>query len=79
MRLGYQPTHISVAKIMSVNHQTTGYLNWHIVEWCASVLLRLSNLDRECLLLKRGIQLDLFLVLVRTTCLAGACILGVCL
>ena len=31
MRLGYQPL-MCEAKIMLVNPQTTGYLNWHIAD-----------------------------------------------
>ena len=70
-------------EIMSVNPQTTGYLNWHIADTGNGKSVRLCCFGEvawvESAFCKHGIHLDLVLVLVRTTCFAGACISGISL
>ena len=68
---------------MSVNPQTTGYLNWHIAYTGNDQGVRVCCFGEvtwvDNAFCKQDIQVDLFLVLVRTTCFAGACISGVSL
>ena len=65
---------------MSVNPQTTGYLNRLVADTGNGKGVRLFCFGEvawvENAFYKHGIQLDLVLVLVRTTCFAGACISG---
>ena len=72
------------SEIMSINHQTTGYLNWHIADTGNGKCVRMCCSGDvawiENVFCKHGIQLGLvFKVLVTTTCFAGACISGVSL
>ena len=59
---------------MSVNPQTTGYLNWHIADTGNGKGVRPRRPS-----VSMAFSWILFLVLVRTTCFAGACISGVSL
>ena len=70
--------------IMSVNPQTTGYLNWHIADTGNGKGVRLCCFGEvawveNAFSVSMAFSWILFLVLARTTCFAGACISGVSL
>ena len=66
---------------MSVNPQTTGNLNWHIADTGNGKGVRLCCFCEVAWVENASVSMAftwiLFLVFVRTTCFAGACISGV--
>ena len=64
---------------MSVNPQTTGNLNWHIADTGNGKGVRLCCFCEVAWVKNASVSMafTLILVLVRTTCFAGACISGV--